>query len=320
MRIPLVFTVSFLLFSFAATAQDYKVYHSRVREIEHSMLTQDWDEALEAYLELEKDYEFLFAKDLKIALQLGYRTGDSVSFQRFSEAAFARGWEWKKAKKELKENSDFASGMGNRLKVISKNTEKSEFPHPEAREQVKKLFIQDQWQALGALFTFSPEKRERYAERKIAPKAKLRVEKIREIIGEIGYPGEMLIGNFVWSSTILSHYNSMSEEFTNADTLYPAMKISLQRELDLGRISPFEFALIDNWYQSVKSDRTVESYGILEGEVSEGSIASVDANRLAVGLPTIGDYNRLLALQRESGMKLFFGQAWGSSSPIKIKK
>jgi len=320
MRLPRVFAIVFLGFSFAATAQDYQAYHSRVREIEHSMLTQDWDEALEAYLELEKGYEFLFAKDLKIALQLAYRTRDSVSFQRFSGAAFARGWGWKKAKKELKENSDFASGMGDRLKAISKNTEKPEFLHLEVREQVKKLFIQDQWQALSALFTFSSEKQDRYAERKIAPKAKLRVEKLREIIAEIGYPGEMLIGNFVWSSTILSHYNSISGEFTRADTLYPAMKVMLRQEMNLGRISPFEFALIDNWYQSVKSDRTVESYGILEGEVSEGSIASVDANRLAVGLPTIGDYNRLLALQKESGMKLFFGQAWGSNSPIGIAR
>ena len=319
MRLTLVFAVSFSLFSFAANAQDYHVYHSKVRMIENSLLTQDWNDALEKYLELEKGYDFLFAKDLKIALQLAYRARDSASFQRFSEAAFARGWEWKKAKKELKENPDFPFGMGIRLKSISKNTEKSEVRHPEIREQVKKLFIQDQWQALGALFTFSSHKRERYAERKFAPKAKLRVERIQEIIKEIGCPGEMLIGNFVWASTILSHYNSMSEELTKADILYPAMKITLQRELGLGRISPFEFALIDNWYQSVKSGRTVESYGILEGEVSEGSVASVDANRLAVGLPPIGVYNQLLAVQNESRIRLFFGQAWGGNSPIGIK-
>lgn len=320
MRLPIVIAFGLFLSSFAANPQDYHSYHSSVREIEHSLLNHDWNSALEKYLELEKGYDFLFAKDLKIAAQLAYRTGDSISFQRFSEAAFARGWEWKKVKKELKENPDFASGMRAKLKSISENTEKSEFLHPEIREQVKKLFVQDQWQALGALFIFSSDRREGYAERNFAPKARPRVEKIREIIAQIGYPGEMQIGNFAWASTILSHYNSMSEELAKADALYPAMRITLQRELGLGRISPFEFALIDNWYQSVSSGRTVESYGILEEEVSEHSLASVNANRLTVGLPTIENHNWLLQLQRETGISLFFGQAWGRNSPIAVKK
>ncbi len=308
------------IFPATGSGQGYFSYHASVREAESFLLNGDWNGALEEYLGLEKSVDFLFAKDLKIALQLAYRTGDSVSFLRFSEKAYASGWKWKKAKKELNMNPDFAAGMKRELRSIARKTEQAPVPHPEVRQQVKRLFVQDQWQALGALFTFSPEKQERYAERKFAPKAKLRVESIQEVIGQIGYPGEMQIGNFVWASTILSHYNSMSEEFAKADTLYPVIKRSLQRELGLGRISPFEFALIDNWYQSVSSGRTIESYGILEGEVSEDSIRSVDANRLAVGLPTVGSYNQLLKLQGESGIRLFFGEAWGSNSPIGIKK
>jgi hypothetical protein len=306
--------------SILVNAQDYYAYHAACREIENILLVQKWEEALEGYRRLERDFDFLFKKDLKIALQLAYRTRDSTSFRSFSEEAFARGWKWKRAKKELKINPDFASGMKKELKSFAKKAEPPVFLYPDVREKVKRLFVQDQWQALGALFTFSPEKQDRYAERKIAPKARDRVEKIQEIINQIGYPGEMLIGNSIWSSTIFSHYNSISEKFVKEDTLYPVLRESLRKELGLGRISPFEFAIIDNWYQSIVSDRKIESYGILEGEVSEDAIKEVDANRLSVGLPTVDQYNRLLDLQSKSGIRLFFSEAWGANSSIGVKK
>ena len=320
MRIQLFLLLAIFQISLLVNAQDYDAYQGVCREIENTLLRQDWEEALEGYRQLRRDYDFLFGKDLKIALQLAYRTGDSVSFQRFSQETFARGWKWKRAKKELKMNPDFASGMGRELKSFARKAEPPAFPYPEMREQVKRLFVQDQWQALGALFTFSSEKQDRYAERKIAPKARERVEEISEIIKQVGYPGEMLVGNSIWTSTILSHYNSISEKFVKEDTLYPVLRNSLRKELGLGRISPFEFAMIDNWYQSVGSGREIESYGILEGEVSEDSISTVDANRLAVGLPGIYNYNRLLELQSKSGIRLFFGEAWGANSPIGVKK
>lgn len=96
------------------------------------------------------------------------------------------------------------------------------------------------------------------------------------------------------------------------------MKISIY--FYLGRISPFEFALIENWRRSVGSGKEAESYGILEGEESADSIHSVDVNRLAVGLATVGNYNQLLQLQSESGIRLFFGEGWGNNLPIGIKK
>jgi hypothetical protein len=317
-RLVFFFAVGFLLFSLKISAQGYDEYHARIREIDRFLLDQDWGRALEKYLELEGGYDFLFIRDLKVAGQLAYRTGDSTAFHRFSKAAFVRGWDWRKVKKELRDNPDFALGMRSRLKAISKKTERREFTNPEIREQVKKLFLQDQWQALGALLVFPSERRERYVERKIAADARLRADAIWRIVDEIGYPGEMKIGNFVWATTLLSHYNSISDEFVKADTLYPAMRSILRKELAMGRISPFEFALIDNWYQSVSSDRTIESYGILEGEVTPGALSLVNDNRQAVGLPTVEDHNQLLQLQSNAGIKLFFGQAWGSNSPIRI--
>jgi hypothetical protein len=315
-----VFAVGLLLFSLQVSAQDYHAYHAWIREIEHDLLDCKWDSALSKYLKLEQRYDFLFIKDLKIALQLAYRRGESSSLQRFSEAAFVQGWDWKKVRRDLKENPDFRTGLQLRLKAISKQTERSKFPNPEIRQQVKKLFIQDQWQALGALFVFPSERRERYIERKIAVKARLRAEEIWKIIDTIGYPGERMIANAVWASTILSHYNSLSEGFVKADTLYLTRRSILQREIEQGRISPFEFALIDNWYQSVSSHRAIESYGILEGEVTSHALNSVNANRLAVGLQTIEDHNRLLQLQKDTGIMLYFGQVWGNSSVIRVRK
>ena len=313
--------VAFLLiFPILVVGQDYFAYHATVRKAENCLLDQDWSAALKQYLVLEKDFDFLFSTDLKIAMQLAFRVDDSVSFQRFSNKFFSRGGKWKKVKKELKRNPDFHAGLDKKLKTQSKSTKSEGFPNPEIRKDVERLFVQDQWQALGALFTFSSENQDRYAERKFAPKAKERVAEIREIMDDIGYPGEMLIGNSIWSATILSHYNSISEKFVKADTLYLSLRESLRTELGQGRISPFEFALVDNWYQSVSSGRMIESYGILEGEVREDSIQKVDRNRLAVGLPTVENYNKLLELQEKTGIRLFFGHAWGNNSPIVVKK
>ncbi len=320
MLIRLFLFIGLLSVFFSAEGQDYSDYHHSVRVIEASLLQEEWEEALTLSVQLERDFEFLFKKDLKIALQLAYRVGNSVSFRRFSEKAFERGWDWKKAKKELRDNSDFEFWLGDSLKSISKRTRRIPLAYPEVREQVKRLFIQDQWQALGALFTFSSERQDRYAEKKFAPKARERVEEIQSIIDSLGYPGEMLIGNSVWGSTILSHYNSISESFAKADTLYTSIREDLRNELAQGRISPFEFALIDNWHQSIESGRTIESYGILAEEVSAEALARVDANRLAVGLPTIQGHNSLLELQTKSGLRLFFGEGWGGDSPIDVKK
>lgn len=309
----------FLIF-FSVRAQDYQRYHNTCREIERLLLEENLEGAMGKYLKLESQYTFIFKKDLKVALQLAYRLGDSPSFERLARLTFSQGWDWKRAKKELKDNPDFAAGMAVQLKTIAKQSQPSQVPHPDVRRRVKQLFIQDQWQALGALFTFSPQRQSRYAEGRIAPDAKKRVLEIWQIVEEIGYPGEMLIGNAVWSSTLFSHYNSISEGFAKKDTLYPAMRGILKAEIWAGRISPFEFALIDNWYQSVSSGRAVESYGILEGAVSESSLITVDRNRVSIGLPDVSTYNELLEWQEKTGIKLFFSHAWGNNAPIKVKK
>jgi hypothetical protein len=300
-------------------AQDYGRYHAKNREIEGYLLEENWEKAFEGYRWLDENFEFIFPRDLRIASQVAWEQKDTLGFQYFSQKAFQTGWKWKHVKKQLDDHPEFKDDFGNALRKISKSNPIAEVKFPEVRKQVKKLFIQDQWQALGALFTFSSEKQDRYAERKFAPKAIERTASIKKIISEVGFPGEQLIGNRTWAATILSHYNSISEEFVKKDTTYQGIRDQLWEEWEKGTISPIEFALIENWYHSVSSGRSVASFAILEEEVSQENLPAVNAARKNIGLPSVENYNKLLDLQKRKGMNFFLGTYFGKANPIAIR-
>ena len=297
--------------------QDYGIYHHKNRQISQHLLNEDWAGALAGYQELLEEYEFVFNRDLRIALQMAMAVEDKAAFYDFSSRAFEQGWRWKKAKKQLKNYPGFKTGWKAELKAISKATEPLPPRYPEERKEIKKLFAQDQKQALGAWFTFSSQRHDRYAERKFAPKALLRVQTVTRIMDETGYPGEQLIQNNYWTAVILSHYNSISVDFVQKDSLYAAMKSRLWEEWNKGHLSPSEFAMMDNWYEAIRSDRTVSSYAIVEGEVSRRELDQVNKNRLKIGLLTVEEYNQLIALQKERGFNFFLDLF--SRRPIEVK-
>lgn len=125
------------------------------------------------------------------------------------------------------------------------------------------MFLKDQWKAIGALFSFNDKAQDRYAEKKFAPQSERQIAEFSNIFKDYGYPGEKLIGNDFWMSTILSHHNSISQYYNKKDTIYPRLRPQLKDALKKGQISPFEFALIDDWYYSTKSEKKKPTYGIL---------------------------------------------------------
>lgn len=309
----------FLLVLGQTQAQDYRDYHVKNREIEVFLIEEDWAKADEGYRWLDENFDFMFPRDLRIASQVAWELKDTLGFQYFSEKAFQAGWKWKRVKKQLRDHPDIKTSFGKALRKKSKLTLPQEVRNPQVKKQVKNLFIQDQWQALGALFTFSSEKQDQYAERKFAPKAIERTKCIEKIMNEFGFPGEQLIGNRTWAVAILSHYNSISEEFVRNETIYQGIREKLWEEWKKGMISPVEFALIENWYQAVSSSRTKPSFAILEEEVSRENLSSVNAARINTGLPSIENYNKLLELEKRKGMNFFLGTSFSNPNPILIK-
>ena len=110
-------------------------------------------------------------------------------------------------------------------------------------------------------------------------------------------------------STILSHHNSISTSYNNRDTLYPNLKSKLLDALKAGQISPFEFALIDDWYITIKYDREIASYGILDSP-TPSQIAKTNELREIFFLRPIELRNALLNVQNKTGMNFYLPDIW----------
>ena len=119
-----------------------------------------------------------------------------------------------------------------------------------------------------------------------------------------GYPGEQHIGNDYWASTILSHHNSISRDYALQDTLFAYMKPRLLQAISSGAMSPYEFALADDWYKSVSSDRQAPGYGFLEPP-ARSTLAETNQLRERIGLRSIELRNKLVAVEGRTGMDLY---------------
>jgi hypothetical protein len=125
-----------------------------------------------------------------------------------------------------------------------------------------------------------------------------------KILDDQGYPGEQLIGNNYWMSTILSHHNSISKEYVNQDTLYNFIKPKLIKAIENGQISPYEFAMIDDWYIAVNSGRTQTGYGFLNPPLSS-TLTETNKLREKIGLRTIELRNKLVDVENETGINFY---------------
>ncbi|GAB4020442.1 hypothetical protein GCM10028773_26340 [Spirosoma koreense] len=167
------------------------------------------------------------------------------------------------------------------------------------------MFRQDQWKALGALFTFSARGQDRYAEKRFAPHSEKQLHRLIEFMNTYGFPGEQLVGNGVWATVILSHHTSISTAYVLKDTLYPSLRPRLFDALKAGQISPYELATIEDWYVAVRSNHQELAYGYLSGELSEAAVRQVDQLREQIGLSRVATIQALLEIQRRTGLNFY---------------
>lgn len=291
---------------------DYEIYHQKVIDAEKLIAAQKFSEALQIYEHLFEDYDFIFLREYQIATQLALYLKETEKAEDFLRKGIVSGWQmksikrngylikltktrnWKSFKKEYRGlNEKYRSGLNQQL-----------------RDQVKKMFSKDQWKALGALFRFSSNAQARYAEEKFIPHSEKQIAEFLEILKMSGYPGEKLIGNNFWMSTILSHHNSISREYNQKDKLYPNLRPEFKETLKNGQISPFELALIDEWYRLVKNNRQKIAYGIIESP-TEANLYRVNELRETVYLRPVEIRNKLIDIQEKTGMDFYLnGSPW----------
>lgn len=287
-------------------SEDYKKYHEQINKAEKFISREQFQEALNLYNDVFNSFDFVFVKDYKIAAQLSLYLNDKKNAFEIIKKGIAGGWDLKSLKRnnylsKLQNEPEWKLVKEGYLELRKKYLERID---DGTREKVNKMFKMDQKKALGALFRIGDKAQERYAIKKFAPHSENQLKKFIEILEDQGYPGEQLIGNNFWMSTILSHHNSITTEYVNKDTLYNFIKPKLIKAIGKGQISPYEFAMIDDWYIAVSSDRTRTGYGFLNPPLSS-TLTETDKLRQRIGLRTIELRNKLVDVEKKTGMNFY---------------
>ena len=70
---------------------------------------------------------------------------------------------------------------------------------------------------------------------------------------------------------------------------------------------PYHFALINEWFITVESDRKTRSYGYLT-ELGAKDLAKCDQFRKEIGLRSVETHNRLIDIQEQTGMWFYLSK------------
>ena len=291
----------------SSDAGNYITYHRTIVQVQQLIAHQEYQKALNLYKQVFSTYDFVFVNDYKVATQLALYTGRNKEAFDYLKKGIANGWNLKAIKKnqflhkllsdpEWK-NIESQYNLLHKAYQVSTNTK--------LRKVVKKMLRKDQWKALGALFTRSSKGQDRYAEKRFAPHSEKQLEKLNMIMNTYGYPGEKLIHNDFWTSVILSHHNSISEQYALKDTLYATIRPGLLKAIELGEMSPDEFALIDDWYVAVKSRHKEKQFGYLADSLTNSERLKADKLREEIGLSSIATINSLIDIQHQTGLNFY---------------
>lgn len=250
---------------------------------------------------------FVFSRDYKVAAQLAVHLGRKDQAFIYLRRAISNGWTLGEIKKnvlvrKLQSDSEWkiVENQYDSLRTLYQNS-----GNIEVRNTVKKFFKKDQRKALLALFTFSSKGQDKYAEKRFAPHSEKQVAELNKIISTYEYPGERLIHNGYWAAVILSHHNSISKKYALKDTLYPLLRPKLLKAVQSGAMSPYEFAMIDDWYIAVKSDRQNTHFGYLSSNLTSEQKRNVNILREEIGLSSIETIASLVDIQKQTGINFY---------------
>lgn len=297
--------------AFGQSKNDYNVYHKTVLKAEQKIASQEYAAALTIYEEVFKAYDFIFRRDYQVASQLAAIIKNKEKTLTYIELGIQAGWTFKSIKKKTvfkqyltKEDWKTIKGKFPSLRISYENK-----LNKELMTKVKKMSSKDQWKALKALVRFGEKAQIRYAEKKFAPHSEQQMAILKDILLTQGYPGEKLVGNGVWMSTIISHHNSISTAYNRKDILYPSLMPKLKEALQNGQLSPYQYAIIDDWYLTSLNDTTKPTYGIIRTPSSE-NVSKTNALRANIHIRSIALRDKLLGIQEKTGMYLYIMDIW----------
>ena len=290
----------------ANTNINYLNYHSKIAEAESLIGDERFREAITIYEEVFNFYDFVFLRDYLVAAQISFYINEKQKAFSYIKKSIAAGLELKALKKN-KFLRQFQ--VGPEWMTIEKEYDSLRLLYVTridlpTRENVHSMFNKDQRKALGTLFKIGDKAQEKYATNKFAPHSEIQMAKLITMLENKGYPGEKLIGNDFWMATIISHHNSISQAYSKNDTIYRYIRPRLIQAIKAGQMSPYEFALIDDWQKAISSDRSETGYGFLNPP-KKSTLSETDEFRQRIGLRTIGLRNKLVETEKSTGMNFY---------------
>jgi hypothetical protein len=282
---------------------NYLDYHADIIATEALIIDHEFEAALASYERLFQDYDFIFLRDYKVAAQLALVEGDTAQAMVYVEHAIANGWNMS----DIKKNELLKPLLANLpdVKVDSLIALYKQSLNVPVQEAVHKMYQKDQKMAIKALFRFGDQAKTRYNEEKFAPHSEGQMAELVEILETYGYPGEQLIGNDYWISTVLAHHNSISSDYNKNDTLYAFVRLMLIEALEKGQISPIELTLIEDWKVASESNHDQAAYGFLGPTLDPESLAEANRLREEIGLRSIELRNDLIDLEEATGIDFY---------------
>lgn len=315
MQLPLNLSLLFLVlaqFTSAQVEQDYTFYHQKIIQAEMLIAEQKFAEALPIYEDLFQTYDFIFLREYQVSSQIALQLGLKEKAKNYLDQGVLGGWKLKSIKKNtylsdrLWDKKEWKA-FKKEYKILWAQHESN--LNQALRTQVKKMFAKDQRKALLVFIRFTSKAQDRYAERKFRPHSIQQIKELNTILANYGYPGERLIGPNYWTSTILSHHNSISPAFNQQDQLYPTMKSQLQQALFTGYVAPAELALIDEWHRIVKQQDDQAQYGLIK-EAQTKDLDHLNQLRAAMYLRSAELRNQLLDVEQITGMNFYLPKGW----------
>lgn len=171
------------------------------------------------------------------------------------------------------------------------------------------MLAEDQKRAIRVALTPFKKWRERYTNRNFVPNNRLQVRRINQIIDQVGFPGEKIIGDKSWATVIISH--------NEHDTIYKELRPKLYQALRRGELSPIDLAMIETWRIVVDTDRKEKGFVIWNETISKSEAVKADSLRQSIGLRSIELNNNLILAEKDLKMKFYLSPFHGGFITVK---
>jgi hypothetical protein len=296
---------------------DYGFYHAEIIYIEEMIVAEEFATALSLLEQVFNTYGFVFVREYQLATLLAILQGNQTKAKQYLAQAMKKGM----TAKEVKKNKRFRALFNE----FSKDEVDAFRQQHEAlidlylRKEVQEMYKKDQKMAMKSLFRLRRKAKIKYAETKFAPHSEQQLTKLSRIIKTKNYPGELLIGNRYWASTILSHHNAISPAYNEQDKLYMDLQPLLIFALKSGHMQPFEYAIIDNWKIASKSGHSESSYGFLGPTMTKDNLAKANFLRDQIGMRSIELRNQLIDIENKYKIDLYLPDQPWQKGKIKIE-